>query len=217
MPPTLSPTRRKRRQNRAARRAQAKANPPADKPAGYVVVSAPVATPAPDPSTLPADLLLSREMAYATCAAIKLETWLNDHHYAGRTCGFQREAVVCQRCPGKMCPLSTCVVGATVVPILLEAWLKVAILFPELLPRAVEEENDDAEFRSVVSARDARRDGYAFQRSSRPGEHKPVPTLPGCRGVDEDGAACARLRRYGEKFCIRCAKKERERMREEAT
>jgi hypothetical protein len=195
MPTSVAP-RRKRRQNRAARRAQAKANPPdnAKQPAGYVVVSPTVDAPPPDLETLPAGLLKSREMAFAECMKYRMEGWLA-HFIAAR--GI---------------PADACAVGFLLLPIYVEAYLKACILFPELLPR--DEPDDDEPDEPVITAGDVHRAGLTVIRK-RPGKHKPVPTLPGCRGIVA-GLECGELRRYGERFCPSCMRAERERKREEA-
>lgn len=146
----------------------------------------------PDLDELPVYLLKRREMAFADCMGVRMETWLA-HHIAAL--GIPRDNVI---------PV------IDLLPILVEACLKACILFPDLLPRA-EPEDDEPEY--VATAGDAIRAGLTVVVRRKPGRSRPVPTLPGCRGVDDDGKACAGLRRAGDAFCPFHEKKERARMR----
>ena len=164
--------------------------------------AAPAAAPAPPPppeppdlDTLPRDLLKGREMAFAVCMSLRMEAWLA-HHIAAL--GIPRD---------------NCTPAIDLLPIYVEAWLKACILFPELLPRAEPDDDDEPEY--VATEGDAIRAGLTVVARRRPGKHKPVPTLPGCRGLNGYGTPCAGLRRAGDAFCPACTAKERKRMREE--
>lgn len=155
----------------------------------------PTVAPPPELEELPRDLRLSRELAFCTCMGLRMETWLA-HHIADR--GI---------------PADECAVAITLLPIYVEAWLKACVLFPEFLPAADPDEDDEAQRGGTISASDARRAGLTIVRK-RPGKHQPVPTLPGCRGI-VNGLECGELRRPGQRLCPACMKAERERARGE--
>lgn len=135
-------------------------------------------------------LLYRRELAYAMCMSLRVERWMLEYVAA---VGI---------------PLDNCLLPVLLVPIYVEATLKSRILFPDdYMPVEVEEEEE-----VELDVFEARRAGLTVKRPKR--VRKPKPNLPGCHGFL--GANCNNLRRYGEKFCPSCRKKEIDRLRREA-
>lgn len=150
-----------------------------------------------DPADLSPPLLYRREMAYAMCYALRFERWLLE---------FIAAAGI---------PLDSCILPVTLLPIYVEACFKARIAFPGCLPAPVEPADDesDAEAELAWDIPTAVAEGLSVH--CRPERTRPLPAnLPGCNGTDDSGNACARLRRYGERFCPVCRRKELERMRQ---
>jgi hypothetical protein len=130
-------------------------------------------------------------MAIAMCMSLRMERWLYDRVAAWGI------------------PLDNCLLSITLLTIYVEAMLKALVRFPEYLPTVIVEDDEPAGREWIVEDGDAYRAGLHPVRK-RPGKRKPVPSLPGCPGVDEP---CLNLRRGGERYCPDCAHTVRTRLR----
>ncbi len=140
------------------------------------------------PVLLSDDLLYSRERMYVIAAASRFEHWLLSHI---ASIGV---------------PLDDCLRPATLLPIYVEACLLLRVRYPAFRVQ-VEDEPDDEWFpRDEVEAVAV---GLSVRRPRRR-DRRPEPELPGCQG---DGGTCARLRRFGERFCSVCRTSELRRLR----
>lgn len=148
-----------------------------------------------DPAELPRDLLYQRERAYAVFTSLRFERWLLEH--------IAKHGI----------PLDDCLRVVTLLPIYVEAVLKARIEFPGYFPKTeVDEEDEPVDLPWDEEA--ASEEGLSIYPPPQP-RLMPAPSLPGCQGTD-DGCPCQELRRYGDRFCPRHMRIERQRMRNAA-
>jgi len=182
---------------RAARQVHADNAP--GKVAGRNGAAPPEHGPPVPPESLPPDLLYQRERAYAQCMSQRMEWWLL-HHMADMD--IRHDLRVERRLERRLGRI------IALVPAYVEAVLMARLLYPGSFPPPDVDEEAEEEPLDEGAAMSQGLTVYAprVRRKLAP------PDLPGCQG---DGGACPRLRRYGERFCPRCRKVERERMKKE--
>jgi hypothetical protein len=149
-------------------------------------------------------LVFRREQALVTCLSLRVRRWLLER-FDPVSMWYVRwqQRIHTLEQPDLPLPFA-------LLPIYVEAVLKARVLFPDDCSRVeLEADEDEADVLQwdEATATDQRLTIHARPKKAR----KPKPNLPGCQGFL--GAECANLRRFGEKYCPACARKELERIR----